>query len=628
MTVPIPIVQAPSWVGTFAPFTMAANYHWHSASASPTIGDGIPVDCAALENHASAMTVGTYGPTDQSAFSVHVVDQGGTYRGSGEASYHMHQFLDQYSQAYDNGRTLIVFKGAGTIRLNSTPGSVQSPWDVVNNRQGAFAGFQWGPSVLAPFAHVIVDHNCGFVDGYIVARSLDARSANLQLHGHNFGGSGACPPSPPPPPPPSPLPPASSPPSPNPPPPPPPPPAAFTASTVLIMPTDVVANLSIADLGVLSSTISQWAAAAGQAGGVSTTNPALVIISDTVVLETLAQLAAGTDTAVNGEMERAVSVALCGSNAQRCVITPSAPRVVAKGTGRRLQDTQATYITYAANRQLNGAEATTLNTNYAQSFANELATGSNPALASSVSIESTAVTALNANVAVAQPDGDGAASIDAEAISSALSDMGELTNRMRSASPSLATAIGAGNAFAATSVAVSRSAPLPPSPPPPTPPSPTLPPPTTPTPSTPPPTLPAPNPTPSTSVPSSTPGLAPDVTASALTGSGASEQTGSGGNGVSIGIMMLILCVTVVPLVAIFLLFQCFCRRDDTERLKSRMGLQTNTALQGRVAMRNNSFTKNSSYPDGVEDSSANVVDVEVNVESPHPSFASPGGRR
>ena len=208
---PVPINQSPSWVHTFATGTSTANYHWHAASNSPTVGNGIPVDCGNIQALVNAMVIGTYGPTDQSGHSVHVVNQGGTYLGSGESSYHMHQFLDPTSQAYDQGRTLVVFQGCGTVRLTSVPGSVQAAYDVVGDRQGTFVGFQWGPSVLAPCAHVIVDDNAGFVDGYLVSRSLSANSANLQLHGTNFAGAGSCvsqprpPPSPPPPLPPAPI---------------------------------------------------------------------------------------------------------------------------------------------------------------------------------------------------------------------------------------------------------------------------------------------------------------------------------------------------------------------------------------------------------------------------------------
>ena len=235
---PIPITQSPSWVQRFASGTSAADYAWHPSS--PTVGSGVPVDCVTIQALVDDMQVGTYGPTDQSSFSVHVVDQGGAYdSGPGrrlagqEISFHMHQFLDASSEGNDHGRTLVVFKGCGTVRLTSVPGSTQAAYDVTNNRAGTFIGTQWGPSVLAPCAHVIVDEDTGFVGGYLVSRSLSAESANLQLIGHNFGGSGylqpAFPPLPPqplpPPAPPRPPPrPPVAPPSPHPPPNPPPPP--------------------------------------------------------------------------------------------------------------------------------------------------------------------------------------------------------------------------------------------------------------------------------------------------------------------------------------------------------------------------------------------------------------------
>ena len=127
-----------------------------------------------------------------------------------------------------------MFQGAGSIQIS-----------------GSGSGTQFGPTILAPFAHVILDgqsglgRHVGYVDGLIIAKSLGTtgdQSATIELHGVPFTGpviseyfSPPPPPSPPPPkpprlspppppsPPPNPLPPPS--PAPSPPPPPQPPPA-------------------------------------------------------------------------------------------------------------------------------------------------------------------------------------------------------------------------------------------------------------------------------------------------------------------------------------------------------------------------------------------------------------------
>lgn len=228
---PITINNAPSWVYTFAPGTTTASFHWNGGILNIGQWTGLPTATLALafadfEAIASALSPGVMGGTAQAGFSIHVVDQGGAYSASGSnaTTYHMSDFLESSAQAYDQGRTLVVFKGAGTVLLTSTPGSAQSPWGTPTaQQQGSFAGKQFGPSVLAPFAHVVVADNAGFVDGYIIARSVQADSANLQLHGAGFAGANLCtyppPPSSPFPSPPLPLSPPPSSPVPSPPPP-------------------------------------------------------------------------------------------------------------------------------------------------------------------------------------------------------------------------------------------------------------------------------------------------------------------------------------------------------------------------------------------------------------------------
>ena len=197
---PAPINAAPSWVHSFGQGTTSSSYHWHGDGLTVGEWSGLPtsslnLDFTAFETFASAMMVGSIGGTSQTAPSIHVIDQGGTYSATGASptTYHQFDILDVFTQAYDLGRTLVVFKGAGTVRLTSTPGSSQQPWGTPTaDQQGQFTGFQWGPSIIAPFAHVIVGDDAGFSDGYIVARSLQADSPNLQLHGELFTGANVC----------------------------------------------------------------------------------------------------------------------------------------------------------------------------------------------------------------------------------------------------------------------------------------------------------------------------------------------------------------------------------------------------------------------------------------------------
>lgn len=83
-------------------------------------------------------------------------------------------------QGEDNGKTLVVFQGTGPVTLVGT-----------GNTHNSVSGRQFGPTVLAPSAHVIVDGSSGFVDGSIIAESLSYSGGNaqqVQLHGQCYNG--------------------------------------------------------------------------------------------------------------------------------------------------------------------------------------------------------------------------------------------------------------------------------------------------------------------------------------------------------------------------------------------------------------------------------------------------------
>jgi hypothetical protein len=78
-------------------------------------------------------------------------------------------------QDYDQGKTLVIFTTTGTVRLAASP-----------------LKRKWGPSVIAPFANVIIDDNNDFNDGYVVAKSFKASSTLQQLHGNEYKGPSSC----------------------------------------------------------------------------------------------------------------------------------------------------------------------------------------------------------------------------------------------------------------------------------------------------------------------------------------------------------------------------------------------------------------------------------------------------
>ena len=78
-------------------------------------------------------------------------------------------------QDYDQGKTLVIFTTTGTVRL------------AVSSLKR-----KWGPSVIAPFADVIIDDNNDFNDGYVVAKTFKATSTQQQLHGSPYKGPLQC----------------------------------------------------------------------------------------------------------------------------------------------------------------------------------------------------------------------------------------------------------------------------------------------------------------------------------------------------------------------------------------------------------------------------------------------------
>ena len=178
-------------------------------SAGVRWGEPAPFDW----NHFESLAINAF-PRSSGNYRVVVEDQGGVYDPS-DAKCTGWYSAPSGSGGEDNGRTLIIFRGAGTIGLTRTSD-----------------GRQHGPSVLAPFAHVLVRGDVGYVDGFVVARRVSTvgqNSGSIQFHGDGYSGPLSCierctqPPQPSPRPP-SPLPSPPPPPPPSPPPLPPPPP--------------------------------------------------------------------------------------------------------------------------------------------------------------------------------------------------------------------------------------------------------------------------------------------------------------------------------------------------------------------------------------------------------------------
>ena len=159
-------VGGDSFVGAIDP---SANIRW---KGGVVIGGEFPFEWWHFEHLAQRLKVGTYGPPHD-RYRVYAIDQG-----TEGGSYDLRHFNPHESaQGEDQGRTLVVFRGSGPIHLHCT-------WD----------GRQFGPTVLAPYADVVLDGDVGFVDGLIVARTLSGKNgaAQIQLHGDAYKGPIVC----------------------------------------------------------------------------------------------------------------------------------------------------------------------------------------------------------------------------------------------------------------------------------------------------------------------------------------------------------------------------------------------------------------------------------------------------
>lgn len=111
-----------------------------------------------LTKHAKSGTMGEY--------KVVVVEKGG--------EYNLYDFRNG-GQGYDKGKTLVIFNTDEEITITKSKD-----------------GRQFGPTIIAPFAHVKVLANAGFVDGAVIAKTLQTFGGSLQLHGDIYSGKIPC----------------------------------------------------------------------------------------------------------------------------------------------------------------------------------------------------------------------------------------------------------------------------------------------------------------------------------------------------------------------------------------------------------------------------------------------------
>jgi hypothetical protein len=146
----------------------AANGHsGFNFAAGVTYGQSLPFAWTHFEHLAR---------TIQPSENVHVLCHGG--RVDLSTLFGNVQMGGQPGYAQARGyNTLIVFNTVSQVILGPT-----------------HDGRQLFASILAPFSHVRVESNVGFIDGFVIARTLDMdrRGSAVQIHGHCFAHGLAC----------------------------------------------------------------------------------------------------------------------------------------------------------------------------------------------------------------------------------------------------------------------------------------------------------------------------------------------------------------------------------------------------------------------------------------------------
>lgn len=157
-----------------APDYDGGTFNFHGKDQKPQVGAPLPVDFEEFRDLARRARNGTYpGSGSCAEFSVYVVTSGGKYS--------LSDFCRDPNgcQPEDNGCTLVIFSTSDHVFLSNST-----------------LGRQFGPSVIAPFSEVTPLSEAGYVDGFIVAQSLEADAdelgGQLAIHGDGYGGPIFC----------------------------------------------------------------------------------------------------------------------------------------------------------------------------------------------------------------------------------------------------------------------------------------------------------------------------------------------------------------------------------------------------------------------------------------------------
>ena len=155
-------VGGASYIGTTSG---TINFNWNGGvsygSAATTMVNAMWEQFEYLAAHAKEVKTGSQ--------RVFVEENAGTFS--------MDSFYPD-GQGSDNGNTLVIFKSCGDIKITKTS-----------------SGRQFGPTIIAPCAKVIVLGAAGYVDGSIYAKTVvtyGSGEGSLQLHGKTYKGAITC----------------------------------------------------------------------------------------------------------------------------------------------------------------------------------------------------------------------------------------------------------------------------------------------------------------------------------------------------------------------------------------------------------------------------------------------------
>ncbi|CAB9505448.1 expressed unknown protein [Seminavis robusta] len=183
-------------VVTFGNANIAAHSMYYGIAVGGTLTDGSPNESATVDKTKSYIKE----KQGQCTFNFN----SGVQYGDSCFADNLYERMNYIATHAQNSTNVVVYTSGGSSRPYTVddfvPGgdgnddgltlAVFNTYDDIYIADAG--GRQFGPTIIAPNAKVIVLNGAGYVDGAIYAKELDAQAGSLQLHGDTFTGTINC----------------------------------------------------------------------------------------------------------------------------------------------------------------------------------------------------------------------------------------------------------------------------------------------------------------------------------------------------------------------------------------------------------------------------------------------------